>query len=334
MNHSPSAFIILAFALLFTPLNATPLYDTEESWRYGIPVAIGISLIGFLIAAIVIVFRKCFQKKFDIIIPVLISFACGTLLGDVFIHIIPHSIEGVQSGTDREKDTTNFMIFIGFFTFFLIEKFFLFFGVTHSHNEAHTHSLKNNDEKNEKDQENSNKDEIPIMVKKSMVEEEKTLKENQIKILDGELPQNTEKNEDKTERNGINQENIKIEENNNGTKTDTSEDKNSWKGKHSEGWLNLISDFLHNILDGLAIGVAFSTSDENTLIATVIAIVAHEIPGEIADVGVLLNSNFTNLQILICNTAVNFTALLGAIIGLSLGKVFLCLKMIYYFFLN
>lgn len=45
-------------------------------------------------------------------------------------------------------------------------------------------------------------------------------------------------------------------------------------------WLNLVSDFIHNIIDGLAIGVAFAKHDDDKLKAftTVLAVALHEIP--------------------------------------------------------
>lgn len=69
----------------------------------------------------------------------------------------------------------------------------------------------------------------------------------------------------------------------------------SWKNKNSEGYLNLVGDFFHNIIDGIALGAIFSTGNTSNSISTFVAIVAHEIPQEIGDVGILLNSKFTNL---------------------------------------
>ena len=60
----------------------------------------------------------------------------------------------------------------------------------------------------------------------------------------------------------------------------------SWKHKPTLGYLNLVSDFLHNIMDGLAIGILFASSEENNFrdtAATMIAIVIHEIAQEIGD---------------------------------------------------
>lgn len=49
-------------------------------------------------------------------------------------------------------------------------------------------------------------------------------------------------------------------------------------GKGTTGYLNLIASLLHNFIDGLAIGVAFSTGESEEFIPVLIAIIVHEIP--------------------------------------------------------
>lgn len=50
----------------------------------------------------------------------------------------------------------------------------------------------------------------------------------------------------------------------------------------SVAWLNLGAEVLHNFIDGIALGVAFSVSKSLGL-TTAIAIAAHELPQELAD---------------------------------------------------
>jgi zinc and cadmium transporter len=52
--------------------------------------------------------------------------------------------------------------------------------------------------------------------------------------------------------------------------------------------MNLIGDMVHNLMDGIIIGVAFMANTEIG-IATTIAVILHEIPQEIGDFGVLLH---------------------------------------------
>ena len=50
---------------------------------------------------------------------------------------------------------------------------------------------------------------------------------------------------------------------------------------------------IHNIIDGLAIGIVCSTRDIKLISSTAVAIIAHEIPHEVGDTGVLINSRFS-----------------------------------------
>ena len=93
------------------------------------------------------------------------------------------------------------------------------------------------------------------------------------------------------------------------------------KKVHSKapGYLNLFGDFLHNILDGLAIGVAFSGGQFDLVTSTLIATIAHEIPQEVGDTGILLKCGFTPKQVLIFNGLANLSALVGVLVGLLIG---------------
>lgn len=93
------------------------------------------------------------------------------------------------------------------------------------------------------------------------------------------------------------------------------------KGKKPAGYLNLLSSFIHNFFDGFAIGVGFATKDPHVYIPVMIAIIAHEIPREMGDVGILMKSGFTSIQTIMCNGVVNFMSLAGLFPGLALGGI-------------
>jgi len=84
------------------------------------------------------------------------------------------------------------------------------------------------------------------------------------------------------------------------------------------GYLSLVSDGLHNFIDGIVIGVSFLVSIP-VGIASTIAIMLHEIPQEIGDFGLLLHSGFTRQKALFFNFISALTAVLGTILALSLG---------------
>jgi len=148
----------------------------------------------------------------------LISLAAGALLGDAFIHLIPEAFE------EAAPLTVSVLILVGFFSFFVLEKF------------LHWHHSHGDDE--------------------------------------------------------FSPEHARI---------------------HPVGHLVLISDGVHNLIDGLAIGAAFLVSPE-VGIATTIAIVLHEIPQEIGDFGLLLHAGFSRTKALF----MNFVSALFAFVGVGL----------------
>jgi len=77
------------------------------------------------------------------------------------------------------------------------------------------------------------------------------------------------------------------------------------------GHMVLISDGLHNVLDGILIAVSFFVSPVAGL-ATTVAVLLHEIPQEIGDFGVLLHSGFSKLKALLYNFISATSAFAGA----------------------
>lgn len=87
---------------------------------------------------------------------------------------------------------------------------------------------------------------------------------------------------------------------------------------HASGILNLIADFLHNFTDGLAIGASF-IADKKIGLSTTLAIFLHEVPHEIGDYAILVQSGFSKKKAiwLQCVTAIG--AVSGTIVSLVLG---------------
>lgn len=82
---------------------------------------------------------------------------------------------------------------------------------------------------------------------------------------------------------------------------------------HSQaGPLILFGDSLHNFVDGIAIAVAFSSSI-SLGITTSVAVIAHEVPQEIGDFTILLESGYTKSRALLYNTISSLTAVAGAV---------------------
>lgn len=62
------------------------------------------------------------------------------------------------------------------------------------------------------------------------------------------------------------------------------------------GYLNLAADFTHNFTDGLAIGASFLVS-RNLGIVTTLTILLHEVPHEIGDFAILVQSGCTKKKV-------------------------------------
>ena len=69
---------------------------------------------------------------------------------------------------------------------------------------------------------------------------------------------------------------------------------------HSVGNMIIVSDGIHNFVDGVLIGGSFLVSNEVGF-ATTLAVVFHEIPQEIGDFGVLIHSGFSKAKALLYN---------------------------------
>jgi zinc and cadmium transporter len=87
---------------------------------------------------------------------------------------------------------------------------------------------------------------------------------------------------------------------------------------HPLGIMNLVGDGLHNFIDGVVIAASFMAGI-NIGLATTVAIIAHEIPQEIGDFGVLLHAGFSRLKAIFLNFIIALFAVLGAALTLVFG---------------
>ncbi|KAJ8307382.1 hypothetical protein KUTeg_015466 [Tegillarca granosa] len=84
-------------------------------------------------------------------------------------------------------------------------------------------------------------------------------------------------------------------------------------------WRVIIGDGVHNLCDGLAIGVAFANSVTGG-ISTSIAVLCHELPHEMGDFAVLLSKGMSVKQAILCNCISSVLSLIGMYIGILLGN--------------
>ena len=83
---------------------------------------------------------------------------------------------------------------------------------------------------------------------------------------------------------------------------------------HTFGYINLVGDSLHNLIDGFVIASVFLI-DFKLGVITTLAIALHEIPQEIGDFGVLIHAGFNKIKALILNYMVASVVILGGILG-------------------
>jgi len=84
--------------------------------------------------------------------------------------------------------------------------------------------------------------------------------------------------------------------------------------KDASGTLIIIGDAVHNLVDGVLIAAAFMTNVDLGIV-TALAVAAHEIPQEIGDFAILLNSGFKRKRALFFNILASMATLVGAVLA-------------------
>lgn len=220
--------------------------DTFYLWVYALGSTFLISLAPFVLLFLIRLDNTDESKPF---LKVLLAFASGGLLGDAFLHLIPHATHphnhhddshshGHHHDHDHEHEhghghdmTVGLYVLGGIITFLTVEKCVRLLKGGHGHSHGHQHKPAADVKKSDK----------PA----------------------------TKKNEkstgnDKTEKKGKN------------VVAEANEDNDI----EIAGYLNLAADFTHNFTDGLAIGASFLAGNSVGFITT-ITILLHEVPHEI-----------------------------------------------------
>lgn len=84
------------------------------------------------------------------------------------------------------------------------------------------------------------------------------------------------------------------------------------------GYLILIADALHNLIGGLAVGGALVVDFQVGVVAWVVA-AAHEVPQELGDFGILVNSGWSRRNALAFNFISGLTFLVGGLLAYGLS---------------
>jgi len=223
------------------------------------------------------------------LLRVLLAFAAGGLLGDVFLHLLPHTMS--DSG-DAHSLGTGLWLLTGILAFFLIEKAVRAahdshgqFGGGHSH--SHTHDTHGNDD-NDKDDED---DDAAMVV--------------------------GNKRSKHISASGVRHRSNSFSRANSLSAGPAAKSKgiSSVGALKVHGWLNLVADFAHNFTDGLAIGATFQFQQRLGWVTTA-AVLLHEVPHEIGDFAILLQCGMNKRQAMAAQAMTAVGALAGTLIGL------------------
>ncbi|OCT67818.1 solute carrier family 39 member 7 L homeolog isoform X1 [Xenopus laevis] len=260
--------------------------EPVQLWTYAICATLLISAAPFFILFLIPVQSNSSQHQS--LLKLLLSFASGGLLGDAFLHLIPHALEphSVHEAVAEPEEThghghshgqshsqmmlVGLWVLAGIIAFLVVEKFVRHLKGEHGH--GHSHAAKE-------------------------------------KIVDDA----TEKEEEKDPgKDGVRQRkkgSSTVQKGKNGNKEPLQSEMTV------SGYLNLAADFTHNFTDGLAIGASFLVSSSVGIVTT-ITILLHEVPHEIGDFAILVQSGCTKRKAMMLQLSTALGALAGTICSL------------------
>eukprot|EP00088_Acartia_fossae_P005670 TRINITY_DN1255_c0_g1_i4.p1 TRINITY_DN1255_c0_g1~~TRINITY_DN1255_c0_g1_i4.p1 ORF type:complete len:486 (+),score=147.50 TRINITY_DN1255_c0_g1_i4:32-1489(+) len=243
------------------------------------------------------------------LLKILLAFASGGLLGDAFLHLIPHAqvaSEGDNEGHAHSHShshshshgdgaeghshdmSVGLGVLSGVVAFLCVEKLVRIMKGGHSHSHSpppQAAAEKDLKEKSKKKADEKKKD------KKSDDEEEKESDSDKGEEKKEEVAKKEDDHQEEEE------EEIKV-----------------------SGYLNLAADCFHNFTDGLAIGASFLAGESIGLITT-FTILLHEVPHEIGDFAILIQSGVPKQKAIFLQLLTAVGAMAGCIVSLVLGGV-------------
>ena len=255
----------------------------------------------------------------------LIGLAVGSLAGSAVFHLIPSAfrLADVEMFSHHSYLNISLSIWAGLYLFFIIERFLKIFmdakarkqgEIVTGQGHSHSHNSQNGARKYEESLASISGPEQEKFVVQE--EEQKQEEQERSRTCGGMLQDATEvySNSQSAIRASFGHqdrphpatrptvENVRSLSHNSGNKIAT------------VAWMIIFGDGIHNFIDGLSIGAAFSESIL-TGMSVSLAVLCEEFPHELGDFAVLLNSGMTVRQAMMYNFLSACTCYLGLIIG-------------------
>lgn len=266
-----------------------------SAWVYASASIFILSACGFLGILLVPLMKTVAYQE---ILNFLVAVAVGTLSGDALMHLIPHALASdhatsedndlqPKEETAHKHDTSVVWIcacafFTALFMYIIETVLPLIKGNNSEGSHGHSHHSHNHPHAQK-----SNEKPLPVVLGS----------EKPVELPPGD----------------IRELNIMLNE----TKLDM---KKPTRPLTPVAFMVVIGDGLHNLTDGLAIGAAFA-SDPVTGLATAFAVLCHELPHELGDFALLLQTGVSMRRAICLNIVSSVLSFVGMAVGLLIANL-------------
>ena len=220
----------------------------------------------------------------------ILSFSVGGLLGDVFLHLLPEAYGAHHFANDREAiqqtSSIGLWVIIGVLVFLSVEKMMMLTNNRAVEKEDGTSSI------SVKQNDGTHLDISSRCMTFGNTNSNCNSLNGVNSICNGLVRRNL-CNHNKDQTNGFTAEISDILRlSTPSTSASSSSSPSRWLDKDASGYLNLIANCIDNFIHGLAIAVGYVVSPAVGVLTTV-AILCHEVPHEVGDFVILINSGFS-----------------------------------------
>ncbi|KAI8521337.1 hypothetical protein Bbelb_010910 [Branchiostoma belcheri] len=279
-----------------------------EKYGYGTLSVVLISLLA-LIGLLVLPMAGSSVYKF--IVQLGVGLGVGALSGDALLHLLPQALglhgDHAAGHTDHDHAAHDIsymwkllVAMGGIYFFFVFERVMSFLMPGHGHGHGHGHSHGHH----EKAEDNVYENDVQLR-KITQLPPEPSMGSKSLSISKQQLTNGQSTMTLDTDAEMPGEENTKY----------------CCGGCTPTAMMIIFSDTLHNLTDGLALGIAFS-GDLAVGLSTSIAVLAHELPHELGDFAMLLRCGMNYKSALLWNLFAACWAFVGLYIGLAIGADF------------